>query len=122
MPIVTVEYVLAANEAVPRGLARALADAIGAAVGATPGRTWVRLRALPRERYAESATDAADTPAPVFVTLLRRELPPPETLAAQAAAVTAAVARAMERPPEFVHVEFAPPMAGRMALGGTLVR
>jgi phenylpyruvate tautomerase PptA (4-oxalocrotonate tautomerase family) len=122
VPVVTIDYVAARGETLPHGLAQSLADAIGDAVGATPGRAWVRIRVVPRDQYAESATASDETPLPVFVTLLRKQLPPDAALASQAAAVTDAVARVTGRPADCVHVEFAPPMAGRMALGGTLVR
>jgi phenylpyruvate tautomerase PptA (4-oxalocrotonate tautomerase family) len=121
MPIVTIEQV-ADDAVVPGDLARRLADAIGEALGATPGRTWVRLRPIPRGHYAESGTSAEDTPRPIFVTVLRRAAPPAERLEAEAAALAHAVAQAMGRSADCVHVEFAPAAAGRLAFGGKLVR
>jgi phenylpyruvate tautomerase PptA (4-oxalocrotonate tautomerase family) len=121
MPIVTVEYV-ADDAVVPGDLARRLADAIGDALGATPGRTWVRLHAIPRAQYAESGAGAEDAPVPVFVTVLRRKLPPEATLEAEAAALAHAVSQVMARAPDCVHVEFAPAAAGRLAFGGKLAR
>lgn len=120
MPIVTVEIVGAAGA--PPGLARTLADAIGRALGSPAGGTWVRLRLLDPGSYAENETPASDTPAPVFVTIEERDPPQGDALAARIAALTESVARACGRDRGLVHVEVAPPSAGRRAFGGRIVR
>jgi phenylpyruvate tautomerase PptA (4-oxalocrotonate tautomerase family) len=121
MPILEVEIVLAAGEALAPGLAGALAERAGAVFGAAPGRTWVRLRAMEREQYAE---DGGGPPAgvhPVFVTVLKARWPERDQLAAEVAQLTAAVAQVCGRPAENVHVAYLPEGAGRVAFGGRLV-
>lgn len=116
MPVVDVGWAGAAPAA-PDEMAAALADAIGDALQQPPGRVWVRLHRL---HHAENGGPLAGA-APVFVTLLHAHPPTGEALLAEIAAVTAAVARASGRPRERVHLEYAPPGAGRMAFGGRLV-
>lgn len=120
MPIVTIEIVDTAAATTP-GLARTLADAIGDALGAPPGSIWVRVRPLERDAYAENRTPASATPAPVFVTIEERAPPRGGALAARIAALTDAVAAAVGRDRSLVHVDVAPPAAGRRAFGGRLV-
>jgi hypothetical protein len=57
----------------------------------------------------------------VFVTILKREVREGAALDAEAQALTRAVAIAVGRPTDCVHVEFAPAAAGRLAFGGKLV-
>lgn len=121
MPIVSVDLVADDSRIAP-GLARAIADAVGDALGAAPGSVWVRLATIAPDRYAENGVAAADTPAPVFVTIEQREPPEPAALDARIQALTGAVARAVGCEPSLVHIEFAPAGAGRRAFGGTLVR
>ena len=56
MPIVDVELVADSRVTVSDVLAQSLADAIGRSLSSSPGHTWVRLRVLPRENYAENET------------------------------------------------------------------
>ena len=69
--------------------------------------------------FSASPVTAADWP--VFVTVTRRALPERAALGREAAALGQAVARAVGRPAERVHVEYAPAAGGRIAFGGTLV-
>lgn len=121
MPIVDIEFVGGPDDAPPPSLAQAVADAAGPIFGTAPGGTWVRLRMLAAAQYAESALAVAPAERPVFVTVTRRALPDRGALTAEVAALTAAVARILQRPPARVHVEYAPAAAGRIAFGGTLV-
>jgi len=118
MPIIDIRYVDAprAQGRVPS--AQELADALGRALGSAPGRTWVRLDALPRAHYAENGVELDDGALPLFVTVLLAHLPDPDARASQLAAITASVAACFGRPTDRVHVEYAPPGAGRMAFGG----
>jgi len=118
MPILDVELVA---EVVPAGAAQALADAVGAVFGTPAGETWVRLRALAPAAYAESAGGGQPDTRPVFVTVTRRHLPARPALVQEIAALTHAIAGVVCRPPEQVHIEYAPPAAGRVAFGGKLV-
>ncbi|MBE2214702.1 MAG: hypothetical protein IAE82_12595, partial [Opitutaceae bacterium] len=99
-----------------------LADTLGVVFGSGAGGTWVRARGLPAACYAEN-----DEPTPagrdaVFVAVAKRELPAPAVLEMEIARVTEAVAAACGRPRDRVHVCYGPPLAGRMAFGGRLVR
>lgn len=124
MPLIDIELVAVQNGNTPAAsAAQPLADALGTALGSPPGRTWVRLRLLPAADYAENHSPAlADDELPVFVTVLHAHLPEGELLVEQVGRITAAVADALGRPPQRVHVQYAPAGAGRQAFGGTLVR
>jgi phenylpyruvate tautomerase PptA (4-oxalocrotonate tautomerase family) len=121
MPILDVEIVVAETDQIDPHLAAALADAAGAVLSTVPGRTWVRVRHLPAERYAENGGGPAAGVHPVFVTVLKAEHPPPEDLRREMAALTQEVARVCDRPAENVHVFYAPEGRGRVAFGGRLV-
>ena len=121
MPIVTIEIVgPLAPERIPT-LAQQLADAAGRVFVAPPGTTWVRVRSLPLDAYAEN--DAAIPPgeAPVFVQVLKRRVPDGAELAAEVGALTLAIADVVGRSVSRIHVGYEVAAAGRMAFGGTLV-
>lgn len=122
MPMVDIELVCETPSDAGAVSTRALADALGEVFRSPPGRTWVRLRVLRATAYAENGVDAAVSGLPVFVTVLHAHPPTGPALADEALAVTAAVAGCLARPPERVHVQYAPPGAGRQAFGGQLVR
>lgn len=118
MPIVDVELVA---DGVPDGAAQALADVVGAVLGTPAGETWVRLRALAPAAYAESAGGPRPDATPVFVTVTRRHVPARPALVQEIDALTHAIAGVLRRSAEQVHIEYAPPAAGRVAFGGRLV-
>ncbi|MBW8846371.1 MAG: hypothetical protein JF607_15515 [Burkholderiales bacterium] len=97
-----------------------LADVLGDALQLAPGRVWVRLQPLPAEQYAENGGPLQGA-LPIFVTLLHARPPSGPALAAEVAALTAAMARVSGRPADRVHLEYAPAGAGRLAFGGRLV-
>jgi phenylpyruvate tautomerase PptA (4-oxalocrotonate tautomerase family) len=119
MPLVDVEVI--GSVAARESLARALADALGNAFRSPAGHTWVRLRFLPAEDYAENGMHPADTPSPVFVTVTAAAPPRGSALREEARRVAETVAQVIGRPLERVHVEYAPPAAGRIAFGGALI-
>lgn len=121
MPIVDVISVSGPDGGRCDGGAQAIADAIGRALGAEPGRVWVRLAVWPASDYAENDVVLADYEWPVFVTVLHASPPQGEARACEVATLTAAVAQCLRRPAERVHLEYAPPGAGRIAFGGRLV-
>jgi phenylpyruvate tautomerase PptA (4-oxalocrotonate tautomerase family) len=121
MPIVDVEIVCDAAQGAGAPSATALADALGQVFGSAPGQTWVRLRLLDLLAYAENGVSLAALEAPVFVTVQHAQLPQGAALQAELAAVTQAVAHSLGRAAERVHVQYAPPAAGRQAFGGRLV-
>jgi phenylpyruvate tautomerase PptA (4-oxalocrotonate tautomerase family) len=123
MPILDVERVLPDGaDAAPSGLAQALADAAGRVFTSPPGRTWVRLRVLPAAAYAENDAVVNADALPVFVTVLHAHPPTGDALAAQVRGLTDALAAVLGCDAQCVHVQIAPPGAGRQAFGGALVR
>jgi len=118
VPIVDVELV--GDEVPSPSMTQRLADALGDALSSAPQGTWVRLRRLEREMYAENG-GAADGVLPVFVTVLERARPTGEDLRDRIARVTAAVADATGRDPVHVHVLYDADARGRLAFGGRLV-
>lgn len=121
MPILEVEIVTGSrSQELPAGLSQALADAAAQVFAAPPGSTWVRLRQLPGDQYAEDG-GAPEEVFPVFVSVLKARLPDSRSLAAEAASLTAAVARILDRPEANVHVLYQPEGNGRVAFGGRLV-
>lgn len=122
MPIVTVEVVAGASEAMTQDLAQPLADAIGGALKSAPGQTWVRVRSIARDQYAENDATLEAAQSPVFVTILKEQTPRRAELEREVAALTRAVAQVVGRPATCVHIEYAPAAAGRLAFGGVLVQ
>lgn len=122
MPIVDVHFVLPPMSAMPDGAASRLANALGTALGCKPGDLWLRLHALPASQYAENAPPEQTPELPVFVTVLRAHLKPGPELRAEALALAQVVAETLSMPRTRVHIEFAPPGAGRVAFGGDLVQ
>jgi phenylpyruvate tautomerase PptA (4-oxalocrotonate tautomerase family) len=104
------------------GLAQSLADAIGGALQSPPGQTWVRVRSIARDHYAENEALLDAAQLPVFVTILKRQTQQLAELEREVTALTGAVAQVMGRPAACVHVEYAPAAAGRLAFGGVLVQ
>ncbi len=121
MPIVDIELVRESEAEFNSVSAVQLADALGAALGTPPGRTWVRLRHLGSQHYAENDSRLAAAELPAFVTVLHAHAPDADTLAGEARLITEVVARSLARAPQRVHVQYAPPGAGRLAFGGEWV-
>ncbi len=119
MPIVKALLVSTDHQRVPDGAAQSIANAVAQVLGQAPGRVWVTLQQVSAGAYAENGT--AEPPCPVFIEVLHADLPTPEELAAEARALTEAVARSRGRPPDLVHVEYAAPGRGRVAFGGHLL-
>ena len=122
MPVVTVELVADSDRPLERNLAQALADAVGRVLNSPSGHSWVRLRMLPRDAYAENDALVDEAELPVFVALLDRQPPVGAELQSEVAALTHAIAQVVGRPANCVHVEFAPAAVGRVAFGGRLVQ
>jgi phenylpyruvate tautomerase PptA (4-oxalocrotonate tautomerase family) len=122
MPIVDIEIVGDCSAQSSASRATALANALGTVLGTPHGRTWVRVRLLEREAYAENETTLSDEDLPVFITVLHARPPAGEALADEAKAITVAVARYLARPEERVHVQYAAAALGRQVFGGVLVQ
>jgi phenylpyruvate tautomerase PptA (4-oxalocrotonate tautomerase family) len=121
MPILDVEIVTPAGEEIDDSLASRLADAAGEVFGSVAGQTWVRLRPLPSESYAENGGGPPDGVSPVFVGVLLADPPVGEELRSQVHRLTLAIANACGRPPENVHLFYRAAARGRVAFGGKLV-
>ena len=122
MPIVTVEVVAnEVREPEPK-LAQSLADAVGRALRSPPGQTWVRVRTLGRDQYAENGCLVDAGKLPVFVTVLKRQSPIDAELQTEVAALTSVIAQVVGRPASCVHIEYAPAAAGRVSFGGKVVQ
>jgi phenylpyruvate tautomerase PptA (4-oxalocrotonate tautomerase family) len=122
MPIVDLEIVGECAAEGSASHATALANALGTVFGTPPGGTWVRVRFLARDAYAENETTLLTEELPVFVTVLHARPPTGEALHLEAKAITVAVAKCLARPEERVHVQYAPAALGRQAFGGKFVR
>lgn len=118
MPILQIEIVGDDTQFEP-GLAQRLADAAGKALNSRPQGTWVKLRFLPPEHYAENE-GAHEGVRPIFVSLLQAEPPAEDARRLQVAELAQAVATATKRPVENVHILFEPAARGRVAFGGEL--
>lgn len=121
MPIVDVEIVLRFAKRLQPGTAAALADALGEVFAAAPGTTWVKLRVLAAEDYAENGGPIAGDALPVFVSVLKRRRPSAAEMQGEVDRITAAVARTCGRSAENVHVCYEADGAGRVAFGGRIV-
>jgi len=122
MPIVTVEVVTGANDGIAQDLAQSLADVIGRALKSPPGQTWVRVRSVRRDQYAENEVPLDAAQLPVFVTVLKRQASQRAELEAEVTVLTDAVAQVIGRPVACVHIEYAPAAAGRLSFGGVLAQ
>jgi phenylpyruvate tautomerase PptA (4-oxalocrotonate tautomerase family) len=121
MPIVDIE-VVCDDEAALRALsARSIADALAKVFESPPGRTWVRLRWLQADAYAENDKPAKPDDWPVFVNVLKAHPPAGEALGSEIRALTDTVAVETGRAASHVHVTYSPAAAGRQAFGGELV-
>lgn len=119
MPILEIEIVLRPGEALPNDLARRLADSAAAIFASRPRGTWVRLRTLLAEAYAENG--AADPGVyPVFVSVLKSSgsTAPPEN---EPMRLAEAIALLCSRPTENVHILYQADARGRIAFGGKLL-
>lgn len=125
MPILDIEIVATNHWSPPAELATRLANAIGAALGAESNRVWVKLHIIPSSAYAENGganqRAEADDSLPVFVHMLHAHPPVGDARRDEIERLTAAVAVALSRPRDRVHILYAPAGAGRVAFGGTLI-
>ncbi|MCF7688791.1 MAG: hypothetical protein K9M98_08510 [Cephaloticoccus sp.] len=121
MPLLEIEII--GKPTVPQnGLARKLADAIAEVFDSKPAQTWVRLRYLPVENYAENETDKPLGAKAVFVSILKYELPAASVLKKEARQLSIAVGKICGRSPKHIHIIYAPEGRGRIAFGGNLVQ
>jgi hypothetical protein len=122
VPILDVELVCHSEVDFRAVEAGAVVEAAAKVFASPKGRTWVRLRCLRSECYAENESSLSVDELPVFVTVQLAQLPSEDVIEGQVLALTQAVARAVGREPSRVHVAYAPAGAGRQAFGGALVK
>ena len=121
MPILEVDFICPDESGTSSDLARRIADSAAGVFGSSPGETWVRLNLVPRSRYAENEGGPPEGVLPVIVRVLKRRSPRGPSLASEVEALTEAIAKACGRPPENVHLIYAPDAEGRVAFGGRIV-
>lgn len=123
MPIVDVEVVTGAtdSEAISKEALQRLADQLGSLFGSELGGTWIRLRSIDQNAYAENRAAVGPGERPIFVNILRAEMPARAALRQEITKVAEIVARTLDRPRENVHVIYAPGASGRIGFGGVLV-
>ena len=121
MPILDIEVIVVDGETTDSDWVQQIADGAGKIFGTLPGKTWVRVRRLPNVDYAENETKISPDLRPVFVSVLKSQLPPIDVLRVESRKLTLEVARIMQRPAANVHVLYLPPAAGRLSFGGTLL-
>ena len=121
MPILHVEIVVPDGVGLESGLAAKLADTAGKVFDSPPGRTWIRVYPLPRSQYAENGGGPPDNVWPVFVTVLKAEVPTLDKLRAEARALAETVGQVCQRSSENVHILYLPSALGRIAFGGELL-
>lgn len=119
MPILDAEIVTRPGEQFGPELAVELANRAGQIFASLPGNTWVKVRFIAPENYAENDATPGDV-YPVFVSVLKARLPATDDLQAEIAQLTTGIAQICNRPPENVHILYLPPGAGRVAFGGNV--
>lgn len=119
MPILDVQLVGTPSGGVTREFSQRIADAAADVFGAAPHTTWVRVRILDRDAYAENG-GMPEEMAPVFVSVLHAARLSTGARTEEAARLSAAIARVCGRAASDVHILFEPPAGGRIAFGGTL--
>ena len=86
-----------------------------------PQSTWVKIRFLADDAYAENGGGAADGELPVFVSVLQAAPPRDTLLAEQALRLAVAIAKACGRSSERVHIVFEPSATGRVAFEVSII-
>lgn len=117
MPILEIELITDVEP--EQHLAQKIANSVGAALRADKGTVWVLLRTTATTDYAENNT--ADAPSPVFVKVIRAELPGPVELATEAKNLALTVGKACGVDALLVHIVYEPAGVGRVAFGGTVL-
>jgi len=120
MPIVEIEIVLKPNEIIQREIVEELADQLGDIFGLPKGTTWVKVRGLAHDLYAENG-GTPEGVFPVFVSVLKSILPVTGELQIEVESITGAVAQICGRSSKNIHLIYLPDGRGRVAFGGKLV-
>jgi len=120
MPILEIEIVLSDDEVIDETCAQQTADAAGEIFGPPPrrGGTCVPMRHLPCSQCAENGNGDACSLRPMFVSVLKAQVPEAVKSRAKIPRFTLAMARIIERPIKNVYALYLPQGAGRIAFGG----
>jgi phenylpyruvate tautomerase PptA (4-oxalocrotonate tautomerase family) len=122
VPVIDLDLTMAESEPVLSAQTiQALTDDLGRIFGSAPGGTWLRIHYLSRSAYAENLIDLPADVQPVFVRVLKADLPDLAARKAEASAIAACVSRLINRPLENTHILFEPAARGRIAFGGDLL-
>jgi len=117
MPIVEIEIVLKPNETIQGEIVEELAEQLGEIFGSPKGTTWVKVYALERDHYAENG-GSPDGVFPVFISVLKSNLPTKDEMQKEVEMITGAVAQICGRPSGNVHIIYLPEGRGRVSFGG----
>ena len=120
MPILEVEHVGEPSPTLRGDLAQRIADAAADVFGAKPQSTWVKLRVLPANDYAENA-GAPEGDLPVFVRITLRAPRTGDALRTEAKELAQSIGSVCGRPTSRVHILYDPAASGRIAFGGELI-
>ncbi len=125
MPILDIEIVGPSPDPNPgqnagnTPLAQRLADAAGLALNSRPEGTWVKLRYLDPNAYAEN--QGCGDVRPVFINLTLANPPSGDALSAMLNQLTKALAEVLNITPSNLHILLQPAARGRISFGGQLV-
>jgi len=122
MPILDIEIVLRPNESLPPKLAEIIAEGVAAIFQSPPGGTWVKLRTIPADYYAENGAGQDDPPFPVFAKILKADTLQSDMMQAEITLLTDCLASACNRPKENVHIIYLRLAKGRISFGGNLLK
>jgi len=120
MPIIEIEIVLKPNETLQDKFVVELADELGEIFDSPKSGTWVKLYELSEKQYAENGGKEEGV-FPVFVSIIKSNIPSHEEMQVEAEKITNAVAKICERPSTLVHIIYEPAGSGRIAFGGKLI-
>ena len=121
MPLVDIEITLKYREKLPINLASVLANELGKIFKSPPSTTWVKLYGLSENHYAENDRSLEGGAHPVFVRIIKSEVPETITLEHEVKEITRTVAKICKRPTENVHIIYEPEGRGRVSFGGKMV-
>lgn len=120
MPILDIEIVGEPKGKSRENLARKIADAAGKVMGTGRAETWVKIKVVPADDYAEN--EETEKCSPVFVSILRRDEKTTKEIEKEAGILTNAIAKSCNRPACNAHLCYEAPAVGRQTFGGRLVK
>jgi phenylpyruvate tautomerase PptA (4-oxalocrotonate tautomerase family) len=118
MPIIKLEIVLYPQEELDEALAQKLANALGQIFGTGPNETWVMVRPVEANHYAEN--DETQRYYPVFASVLKGAWPERALLEKEANQLNQVIGELCHRPQAHVHILYETPASGRIAFGGQI--